>query len=527
MARLVLIGPPTAGKTRVGQLVAQQLGLPCIDVDASVEAQTGRRIVDIFTQVGEAGFRQLEADAAEAALAVDGAVVALGGGAVVTPRVRELLAGVDVAWLDVSLDEAVRRAQRQTGLRPLLAGDVASQMAKLLDERRGLYAAASTWRIDTTGLTCEHVAQLVLGCLREVVVKVTTEHPYDVIVAHGALSRLAHLVGGTARVAVIASPALEHVASRVRDEAKAVGAQVFDVSVPVGEAAKTPAVLTDCWRALAQGGFTRSDLVIGVGGGATTDLAGLVAATFLRGIDWLAVSTSVLGMVDAAVGGKTGIDLPEGKNLVGAFYEPRAVLADLDTLATLPLEEVRSGLAEVVKEGFTDDPTILDLIEADPGDALNVSSDRLAELIVKAVRVKARVVADDLRERTSGDAVVGRERLNYGHTLGHAIEAHEHFTWRHGEAVAVGCVFAAEVAQRVLGLPASIVKRHRTVFSSLGLPVDYDGASLQQLWTMMSRDKKTRGAHLRMVLLENIGDVKVVPDPSQQALFDAYEAISY
>jgi len=148
-------------------------------------------------------------------------------------------------------------------------------------------------------------------------------------------------------------------------------------------------------------------------------------------------------------------------------------------------------------------------------------------LIVKAVRVKARVVADDLRERTSGDAVVGRERLNYGHTLGHAIEAHEHFTWRHGEAVAVGCVFAAEVAQRVLGLPASIVKRHRTVFSSLGLPVDYDGASLQQLWTMMSRDKKTRGAHLRMVLLENIGDVKVVPDPSQQALFDAYEAISY
>ncbi|MCL2465271.1 MAG: bifunctional shikimate kinase/3-dehydroquinate synthase [Micrococcales bacterium] len=515
----VLIGPPTAGKSSVGRQVAQRLNARFIDVDARIEATTGQSVAQVFASAGEAGFRALEAATATSALAEAGTVVALGGGAVTSEWVRDMLADQTVVWLDVSLDEAIRRAEVQPDQRPLLSGDVAGKMTALLEARRGLYAGACTWRVDTTDKTTGQVVDEVLGCLQGFhdVIPVITEQAYGVVVERGALRRLAPFIAGASQIGVIASPALSHVAAAICDEIEAAGRRALLVEVPVGEAAKTPDVLASCWRVLAANDFTRADMVVGVGGGATTDLAGLVAATYLRGVEWVAAPTSVLGMVDAAIGGKTGIDVPEGKNLVGAFWEPRAVLADLDTLKTLPDVERRSGLAEAAKVGFTDDPVILDLIQ---------SEESLAQVIARAVLVKAVVVADDLRERTSApDAVVGRERLNYGHTLGHAIEAHENFTWRHGEAVAVGAVFAAEVAHRVLGLPASVVERHRAVFESLGLPTSYSGASWDQVRALMARDKKTRGTSLRMVLLKGLGDV-VVATPDEAALADAYQAIS-
>jgi len=354
------------------------------------------------------------------------------------------------------------------------------------------------------------------------VIQVRGGRPYDVVVERGALGRLPELVAGAARVGVIASCVLDEQADRVAELAGSAGAQVVRVPVPVGEAAKTPDVLARCWRALAAAGFTRSDLVVGVGGGATTDLAGFVAATLLRGVGWIAVPTSVLGMVDAAVGGKTAVDIPEGKNLVGAFWEPMAVLADLDVLAGLAPDEVRSGLGEVAKEGFTSDPRILELIEEDPGDALDVRSDRLAELVRRCVQVKADVVAADLREQDA----LGRQVLNYGHTLAHAIETHEHFTWRHGAAVAVGTVFAAEVAARALGLSDDVVARHRSVLACLGLPTTYTGASFEQARALMARDKKARGASLRMVLLRDLADPMVLADPPEDALREAYQAIA-
>ena len=527
-ARLALIGPPTAGKTIVGRLVAERLGLKFVDVDAVIEASMGQTVAQIFAQHGEPAFRALEAVATANALAGRDSVVALGGGAVTSPEVRERLAGQPVVWLDVSLEEAVRRTNdQQQQTRPLLAGgDVQSKLAAMLAHRRGLYADACVWRVDTTGKTSQQVADDVMACLKgSCVIRVATQQPYDVIVEQGALRRLAPLVAGVAQVGLIMSPALAHVGAIVQAEVEAAGARALLVQVPVSEAAKTPETLAACWRTLAARDFTRSDLIVGIGGGATTDLAGMVAATYLRGVSWVAAPTSVLGMVDAAVGGKTGIDLPEGKNLVGAFHEPVAVLAGLDTLATLPAAEVRSGLAEAAKEGFTDDPAILELIESDPAAAMDVAGERLAQLIEHAVRVKADVVADDFRERTS-ETTVGRERLNYGHTLAHAIEAAERFAWRHGEAVAVGSVFAAEVAHRVLGLSRAEVARHRAVFEALGLPISYNGASWQQMRALMARDKKARGAHLRMVLLRGIGDVVVVADPPEDALEDAYLAIS-
>jgi len=255
-------------------------------------------------------------------------------------------------------------------------------------------------------------------------------------------------------------------------------------------------------------------------------LAGLVAATYLRGVAWIAVPTSVLGLVDAAVGGKTGIDLPEGKNLVGAFWEPRAVLGDLDLMAGLPDAEVRSGFGEVLKAGFIADPAILDLVSRDIAAATTIGSAAFAESVARAVQVKADVVADDLRERTSVGDQVGREALNYGHTLGHAIEAHEHYTWRHGEAISVGMVFVAELAARTVGLDQAVVARHRQVLEAMGLPTTYSGASFEAMRALMARDKKARGATLRFVVLRAIGQPTILLDPPEDALRAAYAAIA-
>jgi len=522
---LVLIGPPTAGKTSVGEVVAKRLGRPFIDVDQVVEQATGRSVAQLFTEWGEAGFRAVESAAAARALASADAVVSLGGGAVMQQAVRDRLAGHEVVWLDVEPSEAALRASARPGQRPLLGDNPAERIVSLIEERRPTYAGVATLRLDTTFLSKSEVAGEVVSLTTQPPVVFATDHPYPAYVGHGSIARLAPLIASANRVGILASSALSHVAERVSDEVVASGAEPYMIEVPVGEAAKTATVVTSCWNQLAEWGFTRTDLIIGVGGGATTDMAGFVAASYLRGVDWLAISTSVLGMVDAAIGGKTGIDIPQGKNLVGAFHEPRAVLADLGTLTRLPLREVRSGLAEAIKEGFTDDAAIVDLVEASPGETLDVNSARLAQIITHAVRVKAGVVAGDLREKTSGETV-GRERLNYGHTLGHAIEAHEKFQMRHGEAIAIGCVFAAEVAHRLLGLPQEIVDRHRAVFSSIGLPVSYSGASWDDLRTLMSRDKKTRGTSLRMVLLRELGDVVVVKDPPEEVLAESFEALA-
>lgn len=521
---IALVGPPGAGKTVVGALLASRLRCQFIDVDAEIEAAAGLSVAQLFEQRGEAAFRELELASAEKALGEADAVVSLGGGAVTQPVIRQALQDCHVVWLDVSAEEAARRTAAEPGQRPLLGDDPAGRISELILARRGLYAEVATWRIDTTSRNQSQVVGAVEAALSDSAVDFTTDHPYQAVVGYGAITRLAPLVAGSARVAVIASPALAYVAAAVRAEVEVAGAEPYQIDVPVGEAAKTPAVMTDCWRRLAEAGLTRSDLIVGVGGGATTDLAGFVAASYLRGVDWVAVPTSVVGMLDAAIGGKTGIDLPEGKNLVGAFHEPRAVLADYDTLATLPRREVCGGLAEAIKEGFTDDPAILGLVEADPVGASDVGGKRLARIISQAVRVKADVVAGDLRERTSADEV-GRERLNYGHTLGHAIEAYENFELHHGEAVAIGCVFAAEVAHRLLGLPDGVVDRHRSILASVGLPTTYSGAAWEDLRALMARDKKTRGSSLRLVLLRGIGDVVIVKDPPEDVLRASYEAL--
>ena len=357
-------------------------------------------------------------------------------------------------------------------------------------------------------------------------ITVAGERPYDVVVGHHLLGELPRLLGtGVKRVLVIHPGALATSAEAVREDLLAQGYEAFLAEVPEAEEAKTAQVAAFCWQVLGQAEFTRSDAIIGLGGGATTDLAGFVAATWLRGIKVVHVPTTLLAMVDAAVGGKTGINTAEGKNLVGAFHPPAGVLCDLVALETLPRHDRTAGLAEVVKTGFIADPRILELIEADPsaltGELLDDAAQRtLRELVERSIAVKARVVGEDLKE--SGL----REILNYGHTFGHAVELTERYQWRHGAAVAVGMVFVAELARLAGRLDDDVVDRHRAILTALGLPVTYRGDRWEKLLTAMRRDKKSRGDLLRFVILEDVGRPTRLEGPDPTLLAAAYAEVS-
>ena len=349
--------------------------------------------------------------------------------------------------------------------------------------------------------------------------------PYDVVVGHGLTDRLPGILGeGVERIAVLYAGSLGELAEPVVDSL----VEHYDVlalGLPDGERAKTAPVASDCWEALGEAGFTRSDAVVTLGGGATTDLGGFVAATWLRGVRVVHVPTTLLGMVDAAVGGKTGINTGAGKNLVGSFHEPVGVLCDLSLLASLPREELVAGLGEVVKCGFIADPAILDIVEDTDPAALTADSAELRELVERAIRVKIDVVVDDLRERGGPDGHPGREVLNYGHTLAHAIERTSDYSVRHGEAVAIGCVFVAELAARAGTLDRSVVDRHRATLSRVGLPTTYDAAPFEDLLAAMKVDKKARGSQLRFVVLDDIGRPRILAGPAEDDLRAAYDAI--
>ena len=351
-------------------------------------------------------------------------------------------------------------------------------------------------------------------------IQVTGDQAYEVVIGAGLLGELAGLLAGAQRVAVIHPPTLPALAETVRDELDAQGLQCHLIGVPDGEDAKTLAVAGYCFDVLGQLGFTRSDAVVGLGGGATTDLAGWVAASWLRGVRVVQVPTTLAGMVDAAVGGKTGVNTDRGKNLVGAFHPPVGVLCDLAALATLPVEDYVAGLAEVVKCGFIADPAILELIEADPGQATAPGNARERELVERSVAVKARVVSADLTERGP------REVLNYGHTLAHAIEKAERYRWRHGAAVSIGLVYAAELSRALGRLDDATADRHRAVLSSLRLPVSYRAGAFEELLETMRIDKKARGNRLRFVLLDGLAQPVTVDEPEPAVLAAAYEQVA-
>ncbi|MEV0041007.1 3-dehydroquinate synthase [Streptomyces sp. NPDC050804] len=345
--------------------------------------------------------------------------------------------------------------------------------------------------------------------------------PYEVLVGRQLLGELPTLIGQKARrVAVVHPEALAGTGEALRQDLADQGYEAVAIQVPNAEEAKTVEVAAYCWKALGQTGFTRTDVIVGVGGGATTDLAGFVAASWLRGVRWVAVPTTVLAMVDAAVGGKTGINTAEGKNLVGAFHPPAGVLCDLAALDSLGVNDYVSGLAEIIKAGFIADPAILDLIEADPEGARTPSGAHTAELIERSIRVKAEVVSNDLKESAL------REILNYGHTLAHAIEKNERYKWRHGAAVSIGMVFAAELGRLAGRLDDATADRHRSVLESVGLPLTYRGDQWPKLLETMKVDKKSRGDLLRFIVLDGLAKPTVLESPDPAVLLAAYGEVS-
>lgn len=542
---IVLVGPMGVGKSTVGELLAERLGTTYRDTDADVVATAGKAISEIFFDEGEEHFRALERQAVRDAMAQHRGVLSLGGGTVLDETTRELLAGHPVVYLSMDVDEAVKRVGLNTA-RPLLAVNPRRQWRELMEARRHLYEEVARSVVATDERTPEEVAQAVLdalelpertgesprsgrentrmteqGTTRIQIAGTAGTDPYEVLVGRQLLGELANLIGDRARrVAVLHPEALAETGEAVRQDLADQGYEAIAIQLPNAEEAKTVEVAAYCWKALGQTGFTRTDVIVGVGGGATTDVAGFVAATWLRGVRWIAVPTTVLAMVDAAVGGKTGINTAEGKNLVGAFHPPAGVLCDLAALDSLPVNDYVSGMAEIIKAGFIADPVILDLVEADPQGARTPAGPHTAELIERSIRVKAEVVSSDLKE--SGL----REILNYGHTLAHAIEKNERYKWRHGAAVSIGMVFAAELGRLAGRLDDATADRHRAVLESVGLPLTYRGDQWPKLLENMKVDKKSRGDLLRFIVLDGIGKPTVLEGPDPAVLLAAYGEVS-
>lgn len=537
---IVLVGPMGVGKSTVGELLADRLGTGYRDTDADVVATAGKPIAEIFYDEGEEHFRALEREAVRAAVTEHAGVLSLGGGAVLDEATRALLADHAVVYLSMDVDEAVKRVGLNTA-RPLLAVNPRRQWRELMEARRHLYTEVARAVVATDERTPEEVAQAVLDALelpdapsgrenttmteqaptRIRIAGSAGTDPYEVLIGRQLLAELPTLIGERAqRVAVLHPEALAETGEAVRQDLADQGYEAIAIQLPNAEEAKTVEVAAYCWKALGQTGFTRTDVIVGIGGGATTDVAGFVAASWLRGVRWIAVPTTVLGMVDAAVGGKTGINTAEGKNLVGAFHPPAGVLCDLAALDSLPVNDYVSGMAEIIKAGFIADPVILDLVEADPQGARTPAGPHTSELIERAIRVKAEVVSSDLKE--SGL----REILNYGHTLAHAIEKNERYKWRHGAAVSVGMVFAAELGRLAGRLDDATADRHRAVLESVGLPLTYRGDQWPKLLENMKVDKKSRGSLLRFIVLDGLGKPSVLEGPDPAVLLAAYGEVS-
>lgn len=531
----VIIGMMGAGKTRVGKEVAHMLRLPFADADVEIEHEVGMKIPAYFDKHGEPAFREVEADLIADFLEDFDGIFSLGGGAPMTPSTQETLAdyiaqGGCVVYLDADPKEAMERANRGGG-RPMLNGDANARWKKLFKERDPVFRNVANVHVHTRGLTPQGAAKKVIDMVSQRTVHVdgAAIEPYDVVIGEGAMNRLVDVLGSKpVRIALIHTQPVQRHSDRARALLRQGGYEVSDIVIPDAEPGKTITVANRIWERLGNEGFTRSDAVVGLGGGAATDLAGFVAATWMRGVRYVNCPTSLLAMVDASTGGKTGINTPQGKNLVGSFYTPAGVLADMGALASLPNDIFIEGLGEVAKSGFIMDPEILRMLEdhADELRSFDGSTfldsdlkDVVAELIERTVTVKAYHVSADLKEAGL------REFLNYGHTLGHAIEKLEHFRWRHGNAVAVGCVYAAELSHLLGYIDQDLVDYHRSLLGSLGLPTSWNNGSWDDVLALMHRDKKARGNKLRFVILGSLGHPIHLEDPPADAVEEAFRRI--
>ncbi len=533
---IVLIGFMGTGKTAVGRRVAARLGRPFIDTDALIEARAGRSIARIFAEDGEEAFRRLEAEVVAEASARSGAVIATGGGVVLRPEnmARLRRSGVIVA-LRAQPQAILARVGAGGGDRPLLGNDPEARVRRLLVERDPLYRDAALV-VDTTSLTLDEVAARVLAFVSardsvagapgpEAPLAPSTAEPappdrvvrvplgargYEIRIGRGLLPRLAGYLRGCGvggRLALLTHPRLEALYGRGLAAAlREAGHEVVTVTVPPSERSKSLRAARRVYDALVDARLDRTAALLALGGGVAGDLGGFVAATFLRGIAWVALPTTLLAQVDASIGGKTGVNHPRAKNLIGAIHQPALVVSDIDTLRSLPPRELRSGMAEVIKTGVIGAPDLFEDLEAHIRAALAREPGVLARVVGRCAEYKAGIVAGDEREEA------GRVVLNYGHTIGHGIEAAAGYRRvTHGEAIAVGMTLEARLAVRLGVCDETLLARQTRLLAAAGLPVRLADIcrgrppARSGLAAAMAHDKKARAGRLRLVLPARLG----------------------
>lgn len=510
---IVLVGSMGSGKSSVGRRLAKRLGMAFVDTDTLVERAARLSVAQIFHRYGEPRFRALERRAIGRVVSGQRQVIATGGGAVMDARNRARLqrAGLTI-WLKTKPDVAAARINETTD-RPLLAADRrADALASLLVQREPYYREALI-HIDTSDQTVEEVTSAIVARLQPAssVIPVNAgASKYDVHIGWDTLDRLGERLAAHARacsVAMITNPRVgKAYAGRVAASLSQAGFRPAVVTIPDGERYKTLPTANRVYDELVRRRFERGDILVALGGGVIGDLTGFVAATYLRGVRYVQVPTTVVAQVDSSIGGKTGVDHPRGKNLIGAFHHPIMVYADVATLRTLPRRELVAGLAEVVKYGVIADAPFFSYLEEHAESILGGVPDVLVEVVRRSAAVKADVVRQDERETGL------RRILNYGHTAGHVVETLTGYsTIRHGEAVAIGMDFAARLAAQLNFCDQMVVRRQRTLFERLGLPTVLPKITAARAIQTMRLDKKVRERRVHFVLPREIGRVTVEP----------------
>ena len=508
MSHIFLYGPPGTGKSTIGKILARNLGLPFVDLDRVVETNAGLSITQIMEEQGEATFRKLETNALKVAVDHVSAipeggsmtnsqdkVIALGGGALLRDENLTLVeTNGNIILLMAELQTLLERIQSDAGKRPLLAGDLRSKLVSLLEKRKGHYN--SSLKVDVDGKPAEqnaHEIQVTLGRYH-----LSAMGEYDVIV--GQASSRTKFAMQNPIIVTDENVARFHVEPLVVSLRNA-GFTPKVITIPSGEGYKNLDTVQNLWNEFLEPGLDRRSTVIALGGGVIGDIAGFAAATYMRGVNWVCVPTTLLSMVDASLGGKTGFDLSQGKNLIGSFYPPKLVLADPQVLQTLPEAEFVSGMAEVVKHGIIADPELFDLCAR----GLDCVKAELEQVVKRAMAVKIKIIEEDPYEKGV------RAALNLGHTIGHAVELVSRFALRHGEAVAIGMVAEAKLAERLNRAGKGLSDKLSEVLLKLGLPTQIPRElPWEEIIRTMRVDKKKNASAIRFALPVDIGNVELV-----------------
>jgi len=540
ITNVIITGFSGTGKSLVAKEVGRRLNWEFLDTDDEIVRQSGKPIAEIFRHDGESAFRELEREAIRKACQQKQLVIAIGGGAIVDPQNYELLSETGLivcleAKPEIIYERLFREAacSPETEVRPLLTVENPLERIRQLKANRQFYYTKADWTIHTDCLNVGEVAEEIIRAWKllnrtdtcqlsdtsnkEIACFVeTATQSYPVFVGYGLLDKLGEKIkkvalSGTATV-ISDENVFSLYGTKVEGILKSAGFSVNAFVVLPGEETKSMDYAIKIYDFLVQQRAERDDIIIALGGGMAGDLAGFVAATFLRGMPWVQVPTSLIAMVDASIGGKVGINHPEGKNLIGAFYQPDLVLADPQTLATLPRRELTSGWAEVIKHGLILDEEFVQFLESNVDGLTKLEPELITRAIAHSASIKAQVVSQDEKEREGKRAI-----LNYGHTIAHGLEAatqYKHFL--HGEAVAIGMMGAAKLSQRLGLLPAATVEHQQTILQEFGLPTDFSDLDLTEITRAMELDKKTKEKAIRWVLLQDIGKTVIRGNVSQQ-----------